>query len=185
MQISFYNVYDQCDDKERTTATKIGCVAMLMSMSRVHRGYPMSYLLKTVYPALAEDNIKFFFNEDGKAVGYVMWALLSRATEERLLASRRFGLHPSEWNEGDSAWIIDFAAMPGYAKYILRNLKATVFGSQVRVHYWRPTPSRPAIKCFNATKPHGFFMVGTQAPALCRCGSEDCVRHAKNLPPFS
>jgi len=86
---------------------------------------------------IQNDRAHFFHAEDGRLVGYVLWATLSPETEARVLAQRQMQLEATEWREGTSLWIVDLYCQPGRLRHVLAKLRDEVFGSERRVRYMR------------------------------------------------
>lgn len=137
MQHSYLKIHDRPDDKLMERCAQIGAAAMLMVMQGEAGRRPLRHLRQVVEPAVIQKNIKFYFNEDGSLVGYVVWARLAEAVEEQVIASGRFELHESEWNEGTSFWIVDLVAPYGHFKYIARDLRDVVCAGEPTVRYLR------------------------------------------------
>lgn len=72
--------------------------------------------------AIEHKQIKFFFDTQGQPLAYVTWAYLESDTEKRLLDDPKFRLHPSEWNEGDRIWLLDFCCKPGFGRKVIECL---------------------------------------------------------------
>lgn len=98
------------DDFSDATVRKkyeiLGCVSSLMSKSETYRKRPISYLKFWIDSAIELDQVKVFFDDDSRPVGYIVWAYLSPEVVQKLLTGN-YILHPSEWNEGPSPWIVD------------------------------------------------------------------------------
>jgi hemolysin-activating ACP:hemolysin acyltransferase len=89
MQISHFNIYDQPDEREKKYCEQFGYVSMLMANKSTHSQAPLSYLNLIIAPAIYQENIKFYFNEDGNAVGYVVWAMLAADVERQVIKRRQ------------------------------------------------------------------------------------------------
>lgn len=133
---SFLKVYDAPSDSARSRAEKYGYAVTLMCASKSHSALPLSYVRAVVQPAVRLGNIKFYFNEEGSIVGYVIWALLATDVEERLMTGT-LALHLSEWNEGTNLWIVDLLVPAGSFKYVLEDMKGTLFSSHRSAKYRR------------------------------------------------
>lgn len=69
-----------------------------------------------MFPALKTDRYKIY-KRDGRPVGYVSIALLSKAVEQLWLAGG-YILQPEDWISGDRTWIMDFVAPFGDAETV-------------------------------------------------------------------
>lgn len=137
MPHSFLRIHDQPDERLMKRCALIGAAAMLMAMHGNPARRELRYLKRVVEPAVIQDNIKLYFNEDGSLVGYVIWARLAEAVEQQVLETGEFVLHESEWNEGRSFWIVDLLAPYGHFKYIARDLRDVVCAGEPTVRYLR------------------------------------------------
>jgi cytolysin-activating lysine-acyltransferase len=137
MRKSVLTIAAHPSERGERVAAKFGYAATVMRHSPLHFKYPMSYFATLIEPALLHDQIKFYFNLRGEPVGFVIWAYLAPDVEERFLRTGNWDLHISEWNEGSSFWIVDFAAPFGHAFSIIRDLKNSVLSSQRVIRYFR------------------------------------------------
>lgn len=51
--------------------------------------------------------LKIFRDPLERPIGYVAWAMINRASLDRLLRTRRLPIYPYEWNEGGFCLILD------------------------------------------------------------------------------
>jgi cytolysin-activating lysine-acyltransferase len=98
----------------------LGLVAAVMLNSREYCQYPIACLKFWIEPAILLNQIHFFFDLGGQPIGYMTWAYLAEDTEKRLLHDPDVLLHLSEWNEGESLWILDLVVLDGSLKNQLR-----------------------------------------------------------------
>ena len=145
MQKTYLAVYDESSDLNIEVHTKCGYALDLISTSP-QMGRPAVVMRELLIPAIKHDFIKFYFNCDGVVVGYVIWAFLAIETEQRIIRTGSLQLHPSEWNEGESLWILDFIARPGHAKYILAHLRDDLFHDPESLRYFRCRNKQLIIK---------------------------------------
>jgi cytolysin-activating lysine-acyltransferase len=135
---SFLSVLDESSPKRRSEAELWGFMSILLARHPHHGADWPRFLVEIFEPALAHKMVKFFFNDEGRVVGYVIWAWLAEDVEERVRQTGRFELHESEWNEGDRLWVIDLLAPFGNFKYIARRLKAELLEPRRDFSYVRP-----------------------------------------------
>ncbi|WP_329906639.1 toxin-activating lysine-acyltransferase [Serratia quinivorans] len=95
---------------------QIGFAVSCMLHNRNYSFYPVLSLQLWTEFAIQHKQIKFLFDTRGQPLAYVTWACLEVDTELRLLHDPEFRLHPSEWNEGDRIWILDFCCKPGFGR---------------------------------------------------------------------
>ena len=103
---------------------QVGLAATVMGQSPQYCGYPIACIQLWLEPAIRHNQIKFFHNESGVAVGYITWAWLAEDAEFRLIHDASVLLHISEWNEGDRLWILDFVLLSGDMRARLRDAAA-------------------------------------------------------------
>jgi cytolysin-activating lysine-acyltransferase len=101
---------------------QVGLAATVMGRSPQYCEYPIACIQLWLEPAIRHNQIKFFRNESGVAVGYITWAWLAEETEFRLIHDRNVLLHISEWNEGDRLWILDFVLLSGDLRARLKDV---------------------------------------------------------------
>ena len=145
---------------------KRGVVAYLMATSKQYRAYPLGSLTVWIDPPIATDQLAVFYRwNDSEPVGYVTWALLAPDVEHRWLHDPQVLLHPSEWNEGENLWIMDFLALPGYCEDIVEFIEQNMFvgylearsvrrnadGTVRKVSTWRRRACRQPIARPDAT----------------------------------
>jgi cytolysin-activating lysine-acyltransferase len=95
------------------------------------------WLLQWVQQAIVYDQIHIFFTEDDTPIGFIAWAFLAPDVQQRLVENPSTLLHPSEWTEGTSPWIIDCVALPGFYKNIFTLTAQTVFKEHSQINYVR------------------------------------------------
>jgi hemolysin-activating ACP:hemolysin acyltransferase len=126
MQKSFLEIGAAPSNEQRARFESIGYAAYLVSMHRTQRLRQFTYIQSVVEPALMHEFIKFYFNSEGTIVGFAIWAFLAPDVELRVMATGQLSLHLSEWNEGQSAWIIDIVAIAGHAKRNAHSLQGNI-----------------------------------------------------------
>ncbi|MEB7886987.1 toxin-activating lysine-acyltransferase [Serratia fonticola] len=99
-----------------STHEQIGFAVSCMLHNRNYSLYPVLSIQLWTEFAIQYNQIKFLFDTRGLPLSYVTWAYLEVDTEERLLSDPEFRLHPSEWNEGDRIWLLDFCCKPGFGR---------------------------------------------------------------------
>jgi len=121
-------------------ARQLGVVANLMLQNKRYQYFPMACLIAWIHPAILLKQIKLFYNDKGLPIGYITWAWLAPDVEERWTNDPKVMLHFTEWNEGEALWIMDFLAMPGYAKLLQRHALADLFPDQTQAKSLRRKP---------------------------------------------
>jgi cytolysin-activating lysine-acyltransferase len=112
---------------------KRGTVAHLAALSQQYRHLPMAVLRDWIDPALMADQLVIFYKwNDSLPVGYISWAFLAADVEDRWMHDPKASLHPSEWNEGETLWIMDFLALPGYCEDIVEYVDQHMFAGHAQ-----------------------------------------------------
>lgn len=132
-------VSDQPSDVARRDAEIIGFACAVLGSRSDVAGDSLTQRIDLVHSALRHRQLKFYFDEQGRPAGYVIWVQAATDVEQRFISLKRWVLHHSEWNEGDQVWIVDFVARPGYVPAIVQNLRFGLFSSlgQLRYARWR------------------------------------------------
>lgn len=130
-------IRDSQNDLSKCDALLLGNAVMLMARSKKYLGFHISSIAGWTLPAINVNQIKIFFDEKGRPVGYVTWAFLSDETEKKWMEDANFRLHPSEWNEGLNLWIIDFVSSPGFIWGIISSIKRDLFSENKKIRWIR------------------------------------------------
>ena len=120
---------------------KRGTVAHLAAQSKQYRNYPIAALSEWIDPPLLVNQLAIFYRTtDGVPVGYVSWALLAPDVEHRWKNNHSMWLHNSEWNEGETLWIMDFLALPGYCEDLVEYIEQNMFAAHTQAYSLRRNP---------------------------------------------
>ena len=131
-------------------ARVLGHCCSVMFKSPVYARYRIFSMKVWLEQAIEHQQIIVFFDCYSNAVGYITWALLEEETENRYLNDDRFTLHPSEWNEGERAWIIDACFPDNVLPQALPLIKKTLNEQGVvRISWRRTTPRGQSRTCKN------------------------------------
>ena len=160
VRYSYLNVGGQPNSDADNHCLKLGYAAAVMAMSPRHAGWPVAYLRTVVAEAIRQDRIKFYFNQDGRLVGYAIWAHLSRQAEAALAKGGFAQFRREDWNSGDTPWIVDFAAPQGNLKYMLHDLRDDIFKDEARVRYFRLKNNRRIFKQLDRDMHCAFIRAG-------------------------
>ncbi len=99
--------------------------AWLMTKTAEYPHYPLACLSAWIEPAVLHNQIHFFFREeDRKPIGYFTWAFLASDVEQRLIHDPDVLFHISEWNEGESLWLMDMVLIAGDVRSRIREVHA-------------------------------------------------------------
>ncbi len=133
-------------DEGMTEFEKIGRLTTLITECRDLRDLSARCIRGRFIEPLRQGNVELFFDSNAKLVGAATWAHVSEEVEKRLLHRHDLMLHPAEWNEGDSLWLIDVLAPHGNLKYVLRKLFSHSLAPASSVRYLRKNRGRTIIK---------------------------------------
>jgi hemolysin-activating ACP:hemolysin acyltransferase len=150
-------VTDRSGEVATRHAAPIGFVTTILTASRAHDHYPVSYVRELIGPALAHRLIKLYFNKKGDPVGYVVWAFIAEDVQTRFLQTGKWDLHESEWREGNLLWIVDFVAPFGHTYAILKDLRDCVFPKANELRYYRIKNGKMIVKSVSRDDPGSFF----------------------------
>lgn len=115
-----------------------------MISSANHAGFSVRHVNEWLIPAIATKQIRIFCDRRGRPVGYLTWAFLTEATEQRWLANPDGILHLSEWNEGTRLWLIDLVALPRFGPSIIGQIKTGMFQEHSIWRWLGPRAARNA-----------------------------------------
>lgn len=107
----------------------LGEVTWLLSHSTLHQEWPIGSIQQWVLPAVLHKQFRIY-RQNGKPIGYVSWAWLSKDVEEAYVLNTS-SLQPKDWKSGDRGWVIDFVTPFGSASRIARDLKTGIFKNDV------------------------------------------------------
>ncbi|MGO2155364.1 toxin-activating lysine-acyltransferase [Serratia sp. BW106] len=108
--------------KDWPAQEQIGFAVSCMLYNRNYSLYPVLSIQYWTEFAIQHKQIQFLFDTSGQPLAYVTWAFLEADTEARLLSDPEFRLHPSEWNEGDRIWLLDFCCKPGFGRKAIEHI---------------------------------------------------------------
>ena len=119
-----------------SNATILGEIVWLLTKSKLHREWAIGSVDQWIMPALLHQQFRLY-HDNGKPVGYVAWAHMSKDVEQAYVKNTRM-LNPDDWKSGNRLWFIDFITPFGHARQVTRDLKSNVFPNDVgRVLRWR------------------------------------------------
>lgn len=102
----------------------LGSIMHLMLNSPLHRRYTVAELEERFIPSLLHNQFRYY-EIDGVPVGFVNWAWLDEATEEKY-SSGQYELTLDEWTGGSSLWFPEFVAPFGHARTMVKDLRTNV-----------------------------------------------------------
>lgn len=134
----YLNIFNHPSERTLAKAAILGPILDLHHNCDYHSKLPIAFFDRIISPAIRHGSLKVFFDQRGDPIAYVVWAYLSPQVEQRIFETGNFVLHISEWNEGDSLWILDFLAPFGHCRRVLRSLVDDQFKSHKTLTYFRP-----------------------------------------------
>ncbi len=105
----------------RGNSAILGDIVWLMLRSEQHRKWTLTGIERYILPAIQHRHFRLY-HHDNVPVGYVSWALLSEAVEEKFMTGD-YPLEPADWISGDRTWIVDFIA-PGRVGSLRRHIRS-------------------------------------------------------------
>lgn len=103
-----YKLFTECNSDAIMGRAKTAGFACLIAMqSKVYFAFRLVDFKAWLMPAVDHKQIMLFFDYFGDPKGYIIWANLAPDSELRVLNDPGFILHESEWDEGNSTWILD------------------------------------------------------------------------------
>lgn len=103
----------------------LGAVTWLLVRSTSHKHLFLTDFEWLVLPPIQLMQFRIF-RDDKRPLGYVSWALVDAAVEQRLLQGVT-KLAPKDWRSGDRLWVVDVVAPFGGARKMLEELQQRVF----------------------------------------------------------
>ena len=126
------------EELKTTISHALGEIVWLLSQSPIYKRMAIGDLEWMVMPPMMHNQFRIFKN--GKQpVGLALWAYLSEAAEERMLAQNKkgtqFQLKPEEWKSGDRLWLVELVcpfanAENKLTEHLLNDLTQHVFKDQ-------------------------------------------------------
>ncbi|WP_171264778.1 toxin-activating lysine-acyltransferase [Acinetobacter sp. ANC 4558] len=96
-------------------AEVLGSLVWLWQYVPSLKNAPLSYFMSRTVPFLQYRQFAVFI-ENERVIGYVSWAFLDEAIEQKYIQNLGQPLAISEWKSGDRLWIIDWFAPFGHSK---------------------------------------------------------------------
>ncbi len=127
----------------------IGQLTSLLAHSEMHRHFTVVDIADILMPPIILDQYRIYTTENGTAIGFVCWGMLSSAAEHKLVRSRDVLDFP-DWRSGQQPFVTDFIAQFGHAAVIVKDLKKHIFPDHIvkALRYDSPGNPRPTISRF-------------------------------------
>lgn len=108
----------------------LGAIVNLMAAHPHYAGKTLKDIHERVLPPLAARQFRLVRNEDGEAVAYLSWAMVSDGVE-KLIGKKNRPPRPSDWQSGETGLLIDVVCADSrMAQQMIRRLKAEVFADK-------------------------------------------------------
>ncbi|USQ51695.1 toxin-activating lysine-acyltransferase [Serratia marcescens] len=101
----------------------LGFAVNCMLMNKNYSLYHIKTLQLWTQEAINQNQFKILFDHLDNPLGYITWAYLRDETLGRFINDPQFLLHTSEWDEGGTLCILDFAASQAARIYVWNTLK--------------------------------------------------------------
>ena len=101
-----------------------GRLSMLASYCPLHKKLPVQALSRLFIPAINNDTIRFFTNDDDQVCAALIWARLSDEVSQRMIYDQ---VPPTEkdWTSGTNLWTLDILAPFGHSRMVARHIART------------------------------------------------------------
>lgn len=99
----------------------LGRLSFLASFCPLHRQFPGAALARIFIPAINNNCVRFFQNEDDQVCAALIWARLSDEVSERMLFDQK-PPDAAEWNSGNNLWFLDILAPFNHGRIVARHI---------------------------------------------------------------
>lgn len=161
--MSFLKVYTK--KHPGSPAELIGAAARLMSKSAYHRLLPISHAHSMLAQAIQEETIRFYYNAFGRLAGYVIWANPTDSVIRRVVTTGQLLIYPGEWGSSPRKFVIDFLAPSGRLKYVLEDMRDSLFRHDQSLLYARIKFGRVIVKEVCRSRKSHFFSRAKEYPS--------------------
>ena len=99
----------------------LGKLSYLAAYCPLHRTFPGHGLAALFFPAVNNDCVRFFEDDNGATAAALIWARLSDRVSERMLFQKTPPTS-DEWAAGPNLWFIDLIAPFGHGAMVARHI---------------------------------------------------------------
>lgn len=164
----------------------LGAMAWLMQHADYHRRWSLHAVNVDIVPAIVVGQYRIYHTPEGDPIGFVTWAYVRKEVKD-ILIHRRRPMTQEDWRSGDLLMFNDFVAPFGHGRWIVNELRSTLFadseafslkrnvdGAVLKVFRWQGKSHRQQTK--------GLRQVGDSsyphlAPCQDRPANADGVAH--------
>ena len=101
--------------------TVLGWLNFLATFCATHKQFPAQALSRLFIPAINNDCVRLFENDDGFVCAALIWARLSDDVSERMIFER-IPPDAEEWTSGNNLWFLDVLAPFNHGKMVARHI---------------------------------------------------------------
>lgn len=150
--------------RERALAVGLA-IQLAVGLPRYQR-QPLEDFATLTRRALQVGQMRVYINTAHECVGYVIWATLTPDVECDYIAGKPRPLMDWEFSDGTSACVLDFAAMPGMLRPIMKDLRDVVFKDHEQLTYYRNKGQRRLCKRISRSDCSSFMLAGLRAQGV-------------------
>lgn len=99
----------------------LGRLSFLATYCPLHRQFPAAALANIFIPAINNDCVRFFKNEEDQVCAALIWARLSDSVSQRMIFDQKPPVE-AEWTSGSNLWFLDILAPFGHGKVVARHI---------------------------------------------------------------
>ena len=99
----------------------LGQLHFLAAFCPLHRTFPAAWLARLFIPAVNNDCVRFFKNDQDRVCAALIWARLSNDVAERMIHDN-VPPAPEEWNSGGTLWFLDLLAPFDHGGMVARHI---------------------------------------------------------------
>lgn len=125
---------------------QVGIALTLMWKVPGRKELTLDQLVNRLETPIRLEQIYFVYNKYNRPIAFFTWAMLARDVELKIVREREPRLHESEWNEGNSLWIMDMVAPFGGVAQIVGKMKREIFKGNDRAYSFRDKAGRRIIR---------------------------------------
>jgi cytolysin-activating lysine-acyltransferase len=143
----------------------LGAMAWLMQHADYHRRWSLHAVNVDIVPAIVLGQYRIYHTPEGEPIGFVTWAYVNDEVKD-ILIHRRRPMTQADWRSGDLLMFNDFVAPFGHGRWIVNELRSTLFANNVafslrrqlgggvrKVNRWEGIAYRQETKRKGATAP--------------------------------
>lgn len=107
----------------------LGAMAWLMQHADYHRRWSLHAVNVDIVSAIVLGQYRIYHTSEGEPIGFVTWAYVSNEVKD-ILVHRRRPMTREDWRSGDLLMFNDFVAPFGHGRWIVNELRSTLFADR-------------------------------------------------------